>query len=231
MGNMLNPKRFSRVWNAGQQGLVGVDATAQALEDRQWEITGEAVADGNCTYADDHGLLLTLTGGDDDQCWVGPSDGADNRSIFREYSWGPENETEFECVIRTGAIANAVVYVAGWNLTMPVTWIIGDDNDRICFHALEGTHTTWQCVVNIGGTDHLGDSGVPFIASTVYHLAILFDSQRRPHFSINGNKVYTGPRCVADTALLPFVGLEAGSAAAKDMHVRSIACARNWGVR
>ncbi|KKL17320.1 hypothetical protein LCGC14_2486700, partial [marine sediment metagenome] len=39
-----------------------------------------------------------------------------------------------------------------------------------------------------------------------------------------------GPICVADTAILPRVAIEEGSAAGKAMHVRSIAMSRNWGV-
>lgn len=228
--NMLNPKRFSRIWNAGQQGLVGADATAVMLEDRQFEITGVNSSDDDVTNADDQGLLLTTDGTAADQIWIGPSTAGDNRSIFREYNWGPENETEFETVIRTGAWANSVLYVAGWNLTMPTTWVAGDDNDRICFRALQGTDTFWTAVVNIGGTDHLGISTVPILATTSYHLAIRTDIHRRPHFSVNGVEFYVGPPCTADTALLPFVGIEEGSAAGKSMHVRSIACARNWGV-
>ncbi len=227
---MLDPKRFSRVWNAGQKGLPGVDSTAVILEDPEFEITGTNASDDDVTYADDHGLLLTLDGGSADQIWIGPSTAGDNRSVFREYNWGPENETEFECVLRTGAFANSVLWVAGWNLTMPATWVTGDDNDRICFRGLQGTDTNWSCIVNIGGTDHVGDSGVILVASTVYHLAIRTDSQLRPHFFINDMEVYVGPPCVADTALLPFVGIEDGSAATKNMHVRSIACSRNWGV-
>ncbi len=230
MKNMIDPKRFSRVWLAGQQGLVGVDSTAVLLEDPQWEVTGTNVADSNVTYVDDHGLLLTTSGGGADQVFVGPSTAGDNRSIFREYSWGPENETEFETVIRTGALANSVVWIAGWNLTMPATWVTGDDNDRICFRAIQGTDTFWTCVVNIGGTDHLGISNVPLLATSVVKLGIKTDSDLRPHFFINDSEVYVGPSCVADTALLPFVGIEEGSAAAKTIHVRSIACARNWGV-
>jgi len=227
--NMLDPHRFSRVWIAGQKGTPGADSTAIALEDHEFEITGTASSDDDVTYDDDHGLVLATDGNGADQVIVGPQTAGDDASIFREYSWSPENETEFECVIRTGAWANSVIFVAGWNLTMPATWVAGDDNDRICFYAVQGT-ANWQCVVNIGGTDHLGNSGVIVVASTVYHLAIRFDSDRRPSFYINDRLVYVGPPCTAGTALLPWVMVEEATAASKTLHVRSIACARNWGV-
>ncbi|KKN58720.1 hypothetical protein LCGC14_0548980 [marine sediment metagenome] len=230
MRNMLNPRRFSRVWNAGQQGLVVADATAVMLADRQFELFGTNVVDGAVTYVDDHGLLLTTQGAGLDQVILFPSDAGDNRSVFREYNWGPENETSFETVIRTGAFANVVSWWAGLALTTPATIVVGDDNDEIQFLAVQGTDTTWQCATSVGGTDTISDSGIACEATTVYHLAIRFDKERRPHFFINEMEVAVGPVCTAGTAVLPRVAIEEGSAAGKLMHVRSIAMARNWGV-
>ena len=230
MRNMLNPRRFSRVWNAGQQGLVVADATAVMLADRQFELFGTNVVDGAVTYVDDHGLLLTTQGAGLDQVILFPSDAGDNRSVFREYNWGPENETSFETVIRTGAFANVVSWWAGLALTTPATIVVGDDNDEIQFLAVQGTDTTWQCATSVGGTDTISDSGIACEATTVYHLAIRFDKERRPHFFINEMEVAVGPVCTAGTAILPRVAIEEGSAAGKLMHVRSIAMARNWGV-
>jgi len=229
--NMINPRRLERIWQAGQQGLVGADATAVLLEDRQFEIVGEAVADGNCTYDDDHGLLLTSSAGDDDQCFIFPSAAADNRSIFREYNWGPENETEFECVVQTGTLANAVVFLAGLALTHPATYDSAVDADQVMFSYLQGTDTNWTIDANVANTDVTAyDTGVTVVASNTYHFAIRFDAARRAHCFINEIEVFVSKPMTAGAAWMPLVGLENGSAASKTLHVRSIAMARNWGV-
>lgn len=231
MANMIkSPHRFELIWQAGRRGLVGVDSTAQAAEDPDMEIVGEAVADANCTWDDDHGLLLTTTGGDDDQCVVMPAASADNKSPFRMYTWGPENETHFECVMRTGTLANAVIYLVGLRLTMPATYDSATDADQVLFSYLQGTDTYWNVDANTNNVDVNVATTVQVVADTVTHFAIRFDKDRRAHCFINEQEVYVSNPITAGAALLPTCGVEAGSAATKTIHVRSIAMARNWGV-
>lgn len=226
MGNMLDPSRIELKWTAGQQGKVGADATAAMLEDRHFEISGTSAIDANVTYDADHGLLLTCQGGAADQVVVMPSTAGDDRSLFREISWSPENEVEFEAVIRTGALSNTVIYAAGLVLTFPATFSEGNDNDRIVFNYLQGTDTKWQIAVNVGGTDVTIDTRVVVVTTEVVHFAIRFDSMRRAHCFINEDKVYVSSPMTAGTALLPVVAIETGGAAANDMHLRAIAMAR-----
>jgi len=229
---MLNPHRFSRVWQAGQKGLAGVDATTAQNEDHEFEIIGEAVSDSDCVYDDDHGLVLsTSTAGDDDQCALFPSTAGDDCSIFRETNWGPENETEFECVIRTETLADADIYVFGLMLSWPATYDSAVDANQVVFSYLHGTDTTWQVDANIANVDVSADSGVLVVANTVYHFAIRFDKDLRAHCFINDQEVFVSNPMIAGVAWMPIVAVEAGAGSeSMNLYVRSIAMARNWGV-
>lgn len=226
--NMLDPHRLTVRWTAGQKGLCVADSTTTLLKDRNFELTGTNVVDGACTYDADHGLLLTTQGAGTDQAAILPQAAADNVSLFREINWSPEDEIEFECVIRTGTMANTVIMGAGLLLTFPATFVEGDDNDRVVFNALEGTDTTWQIAVNIGGTDITADTGIRVVANTVYHFAIRVDAGRRAHSFINGMEVHVSDPLTSGAALLPCVFVEEKTAVAKTLHVRSVAMSRKW---
>jgi hypothetical protein len=221
-------------WNAGERGLVGLDATAVALEDGDFEIAGTTCSDGDCVNNDDFGLTLkTVTAGDEDQCILQPAAAVDNRSLFREINWGPENETEFECVVKTETLANADIYIIGLMLTFPATYDAAVDADQVIFSYLEGTDTNWTVDANIGNVDVVAyDTGVTVVANNTYHFRIAFDKERRVHCFINGNEVYVGNQPMTrGAAFLPCVGVEAGSAAESMLlHVSKIAMRRKWGV-
>jgi len=228
-----DPDHVTLHWRAGERGLVGVDATAVMLEDGDFEIVGEAVSDSDCVNNDDFGITLaTSTAGDDDQCLIVPAAGADNRSLFRELNWGPENETEWEAVIKTEALANADWLLAGLMLTFPATYDAAVDADQFMFSYLQGTDTNWQFDANIANVDVSADTGVAVVASNTYHLRIAFDKHGRVHAYINGLEVYVGnKRATTGAALLSTVGVEAGSAnESGKMDVSRISMRRKWDI-
>lgn len=220
-------------WQAGAKGLVGANSDAIILEDHDFEIVGEAVADGDCSYNDDFGITLaTSTAGDDDQCFIFPQSDVDNRSLFRELNWGPENETEFECVIKTETLANADVYLIGLMLTHPATYDAAVDADQVMFSYLEGGDTNWTIDANVANVDTVAlDTGILVEANSTYHFRIACDKYRRAHCYINGVHVYTTRALTAGAALMPLVGVEAGSAnESMLLHVAQIVMKRKWGV-
>ncbi len=220
-------------WNAGEDGQVGVDATAEMNEDNDFEIQGEAVSDSDCVYDDDFGLTLkTSTGGDDDQCALWPATDADNRSLFMELNWGPENETEWECVIKTETLANADVYAVGLRLATDVTYGAGTDADQVLFTYLQGTDTTWTIDANISNVDVVAfDTGVVVTANTAYHFRIAFDKEQRAHCYINGQLVFVSENMTVGAIFRPTCLAEAGSAN-ESMHLKvsQIVMKRKWGV-
>lgn len=228
--NMLDmPGRLTKIWQAGEGGLVGVDAGAILLEDKQFELSGTSAADGDCTWDADHGLLLTTAGGvtDREQDVLLPSSTGDNSSTFREISWGTDRESEFESVIRTGTLIALEEIQTGLVLTVPVPFDEATDADQVKFGYLQGTDTAWQCQVSIGGTDTAVTSNVIVVANTVYHFAIRIDKDRLARFYINDRLVHVTTALTDTVDLLPMVGVQSGTATlAAAMHVRGIAMSR-----
>ena len=221
-------------WQAGAKGLCGADSTAVQNEDHDFEIMGTTVSDSDCVNNDDFGVTIaTSTAGDDDQCFIVPQTDADNRSLFRELNWGPENETEFECVVATEALANADFIIIGLVLTHPATFDPAVDHDTCLFVSEQGTDTNWSIEHNVNNVDVTGvDTGVLITAERVYHFRIAFDKNRIARYYINGQLVYTAQLpATAGAAFLPFVGVEAGSAAeCGKLDVSRISMRRKWGV-
>lgn len=228
------PDYITLHWQAGQNGAVGTNATGDMLQDRDFELYGEASSDSDCVYNDDFGLTLeSTTGGDDDQAIIFPSDGSDNRSLFRELNWGPENETEFECVIATEAVANADFIMIGLGLTAPVTYDPAVDADQVLFLSEQGTDTNWTVDFNVNNVDVTGhDTGILITPERAYHFRIAFDKQRICRCYINGALVYTAQLpATAGAALMPLIGVEAGSVAnSGKLDVSKISMRRKWGV-
>jgi hypothetical protein len=221
--------RITRVWQAGEHGLVGVDATTILLEDKDFEISGTNAADGNCTYNAERGLTLTTSSAAADQVAMLPAVGADDISLFREITWGTDRETHFEAVIKTDVLQTVGgIYAVGLLLTFPATFDPGDDNDRVLFHYEETTNTKWMIAVNIGGVDLNIDTGVLVTASTVYHFRIEIDRSKQAYCYINDQLVYVST--ALDTVdLLPCVAVEEGNTNPQVVHVQAIAMSRALG--
>ena len=110
--------------------------------------------------------------------------------------------------------------------------------------------TKWHFVHSIGGTDYISQLPITVAANTNYHFRIKFDSDRKMEIFVNGIQYNitdtsgsTGGTAVTETAqqqdpkglhkstamtddidLIPYIGIEAGAAAAEavDVHYESI---------
>ncbi|KKN68053.1 hypothetical protein LCGC14_0455070 [marine sediment metagenome] len=228
--NMLKePGRLSRIWQAGEHGLVGVDATAILLEDKDFEISGTNAVDGNCTYDPERGLKLTTQSAAADQVALLPAAGVDNISWFREITWGTDQETHFEALIETQVLEATGIIVAGLLLTFPATFAKGDDADRVLFNYEQATDTNWMIAVNIGSTDLDIDTGVVVTASTVYHFRIEIDRSRRAYCYINDELVYVSTALTDAVDFLPAVAIEEGSTNPQVVAVQAIGMSRKAG--
>lgn len=221
-----DPDRIQLKWRAGEHGLVGVDATAQLLEDKDFEMSGTNVVDGNCTYDGDHGLKLTTQSAAADQIIVEPSAAADDRSLWREITWSTRDEVKFEALIRTDVLETTGVIMVGMSLGLASPFVVGDKADQAVFRWLEGTDTTWKVNNSIGSSDTAIDTGVAVVASSVYLLQIEFDANRRCRYYINGNLVHTSLAHSSDVDLLPVVGIQEGSTNPLILHLRALAISR-----
>ena len=201
-----------------------------------------ALATRNATAA---GITLTTATADQDQAILAPN--LDAATAWGSTKWGTENQTVWECSINTNAIDNQKLW-AGLKLTNDQ--LIATDADQ-AFFKFQTDDTNSEAftdysllhfVYSVGGTDYISALPITVAANTIYHLKIEIDSSRQAAIFVNGiqynvtstsgstggTAVTTGTtRSLAltnDIDLIPYIGIEAGAAAAEavDVHYECI---------
>ena len=207
------------------------------------------------TFSATHGgILMTTAGADQDQAILLPHLDT-NQTVWSGTKWGTENSVEWECSISLPAIDNQKVW-AGLKLTNDQL-VATDANQIFFKFQTDATNseafddfTTWHLVHSIGGTDYISQIPVTVAADTPYHLKISIDSDRKATCFINGiqynvtetsgstggtavTAVQPGSVAVKTAALtddvdfIPYIGIEAGAAAAEALNVHYQAICRN----
>jgi len=167
--------------------------------------------------------------------------------------WGTENETHWETSIMLPAIDNQKVF-CGLKLTGDANGqLVATDDDQAYFkYQTDATNseaftdfTKWHFVHSIGGTDFISQLPITVATNTPYHLKITIDSDRKASIFVNGEQYNvtttsgsTGGTAVTkgttpsgaltdDVDFIPYVGIEAGAAAAEAVNVHYVCCSRN----
>ena len=202
-----------------------------------------ALSTRNATAA---GITLTTAGADQDQAIVLPHLDS-NQTAWTGTKWGTENQTTWECSINTNAIDNQKLW-AGLKLTNDK--LVATDDDQAFFKfQTDATNseaftdfTKWHFVHSIGGTDFISVLPITVVANTIYHFKIEIDSARKLsifvdgiQYNITSTSGSTGGTAVTsgttksgamtdDVDLIPYIGIEAGAAAAEavDVHYQCI---------
>ena len=222
----------------------------QRALNRNWEALGTNVTTALVTFASTSaGVLATTAGADQDQAILTPHlDTA--ATAWAGTKWGTENETHFETSIMLPAIDNQKVW-AGLKLTNDQL-VATDDNQAYFKFQTDATNseaftdfTKWHFVHSIGGTDYISQLPITVAANTPYHLKITIDSDRKASIFVNGVQYNvtttsgsTGGTAVTtgttpstaltdDIDLIPYVGIEAGAAAAEAVNCHYVCCSRN----
>lgn len=231
------PKRFQLTWTAGQFGKPGINANIATDEnsnaaahllrniaDRQFEISGlNAVTTCSSQYVEGGVLFTTTTGSGDQNILVPHLD--TSQSAWTGTTWGTDQQTEWECDIQLTATITSIVVWAGLKLTE--TSVTATDNDQVFFRFAPATNSgKWQACYSIGGTDTETDSGVTAAASTRYHFKIAIDSSRIARMWINGVLVNTSTALTDTTDLIPYIGVETSTTAARTLRLHSAAISR-----
>jgi len=212
------------------------DASALALHvlaNKNFEVLGtnmtSALSTRNATAA---GITLTTAGADADQAIVLPHLDA-NQTAWTGNKWGTENQTVWECSINTNAIDNQKLW-AGLKLTNDQ--LVATDDDQAFFKfQTDATNseaftdfTKWHFVHSVGGTDFISVLPITVVANTIYHLKIEIDSARKLSIFVDGQQynITTTSGSTGGTAVTtgPYIGIEAGAAAAEavDVHYQCI---------
>ena len=222
-------------------GTVGFDGN------RNFEVLGTNMTSALATRNSDRaGIILTTAGADEDQAILAPHLDS-GLTAWTGTLWGTENQVSWECSLNTNAIDNQKLW-AGLKLTNDQL-IATDANQAFFKFQTDATnseafddYTLLHFVHSIGGTDYISALPITVAANTNYHLKIEFDSARKMSIFVNGQQynitstsgstggtaVTTGTTKSAamtdDIDLIPYIGIEAGAAAAEavDVHYQCI---------
>ena len=227
----------------------------QRALNRNWEALGTNMTTALCTFATTSGgVLATTAGADQDQAILTPHlDTA--ATAWAGTLWGTENQVHFETSIMLPSLDNQKVW-AGLKLTNDQL-IATDANQAYFKYQTDATNSeafddyaVWHFVHSIGGTDYITALPITVAANTPYHLKIEIDSSRKATIFVNGiqyNVANTAGSTGGTTAtavqpsalpvktaaltddvdLIPYVGIEAGAAAAEAVNVHYVCCSRN----
>ena len=225
---------------------------AYVIANRDFETLGTNMTTALTTFpGTSAGIKMTTAGADQDQAILLPHLDA-NMSAWSKVLWGTENQVEWECSIMLPALDNQKVW-AGLKLTNDQLVATDDDQIFFKFQSdatnseAFTTFANWHLVHSIGGTDYISKLPIAVAANTPYHLKIAIDSDRKATCFVNGVQYNitstagsTGGTAVTaveagkaatksaaltnDVDLIPYIGIEAGAAAAEaiDVHWTSI---------
>ena len=227
----------------------------QRALNRNWEALGTNMTTALCTFATTGaGVLATTAGADQDQGILTPHlDTA--ATAWAGTLWGTENSVHFETSLQIPALDNQKVW-AGLKLTNDQL-VATDDDQMFFKYQTDATNSEafddfakWHFVHSIGGTDHISVLPITVAVDTPYHFKIEVGSDRTATIFVNGiqynvtttsgstggtavTAVQAGKQAVKtaaltdDVDLIPYVGIEAGAAAAEAVNVHYICCSRN----
>ncbi len=225
--------RFELKWVAGQRGKPSLNADIQnaaeatrMIADPDFEILGTNASSDDVTFNAEGGIKVETDGAGTDSVIVLPHLDA-NQSAWAQVTWGTDQETVWECQIKTGSAITAQVIWAGLKLTN--TSVTATDDDQAFFRFAPSVNSgKWQAVYSIGGTDVAADTGVTVAVDTVYRLKVTIDSARVPRFYINGGLVVTGTALTNAVDLIPYIGILESAAAAKHMYIHGQSISRKF---
>ena len=220
---------------------------ARGIANRDFEVLGTNMTTALCTFnATAAGIVLTTAGADADQAIVAPHLDT-NQTAWQVTEWGTENQVEWECSLNTNAIDNQKLW-AGLKLTNDQL-VATDANQAFFKFQTDATNseaftdfTLLHFVYSVADTDYISALPVTVAANTIYHLKISIDSDRKAAIfvdgvqynvtttsgSTGGTAVTTGTTKTAaltdNIDLIPYIGIEAGAAAAEavDVHYQAI---------
>jgi len=222
----------------------------QRALNRNWEALGTNMTTALCTFnTTSAGVVATTAGADQDQAILTPHlDTA--ATAWAGCLWGTENQVHFETSIALPAIDNQNVW-AGLKLTNVPE--LATDDDQAFFNFLTDADNSGQSfddftklhfVYSVGGTDYISVLPITVAATTIYHLKMKIDSDRKISIFVNGEQYNvtstsgsTGGTSVTkgttksaaltnDVDLIPYVGIEANAGAAEALHCHYVAASR-----
>ena len=234
------------------QGATTVVAVARAIANTDFEVLGTNMTTALCTFSGTGaGILLTTAGQDQDQAILTPHlDTNQTRWAGASGIWGSENSVHFDTTILLPAIDNQIVW-AGLKLTN-VPEVAADNTQAFFTFLTDATNagqamtdfTRLHFVHSIDGVDFISQLPIVVAANTAYRLQIEIDASRQVAIFVNGVQydvtttagstlgtpvaVGTARSAALDDNVnfIPYIGIEAGAAAAEVLEVHYLAMSR-----
>jgi hypothetical protein len=223
--SVIEGNRIKLVKVFGDRGKPSLNADIQnaaeatrMIADPDFELLGVNASSDDCTFNAEGGVLLTTDGADGDGCIILPHLDA-NQSAWSQFTWGTDQEVEWECSIKMGAAVTTRIVWAGLKLTN--TDVIATDDDSAYFRYENDVNSgKWQSNVSVAGTDNTVDTGIAGVANQFMHFRVWFDAAEVCHMYVNGREVQAVSFSGNTADLIPYVAVEAdGAAAAADLIV------------
>jgi hypothetical protein len=232
IGTFRSPSRYELRWVAGERGLPQLSAVTQLPAgntyntadflanqnaDHNFEILGSNGSSDDITISVEGGLKMETDGGGTDSVILLPHL-TTIQSPWKVVTWGTDQETEWECTLRTGSSVAGHILWAGLKLTNTATI---DTDAKQCFFRYEVSVNSgkWAAIYSINNADTTTVSEVTLAADTVYKLAIKIDSARIARFYINDALVVASTALDNTTDFIPYIGILETAAAARHLYV------------
>ena len=189
---------------------------------RDWETLGTNATTALVTFADGGGINLATAGADEDQTIITPHlDTA--QTAWTGTQWNTSDKVIFETNIKiTGSVA-AVIIWAGLKLTNDN--VVATDAEQAFLRLENGVNDgNWQLITSDNGTDTTTNTDVVGVSTTgMYHIKLVVNGDRDVTAFINGVLVARVEAALGtDHDLIPFIGVEASTAAARAINVRGV---------
>lgn len=188
------------------------------------EVYGTNMTSALATYDKNGGLKLTTAGANNDQAALQAHANSGVSPFAVAGFLGSENSPRFECRIKTGSAVTAQKIFMGLSLTSALDGTTDDDGIKIVY-TTASTHGQWEVWWSIAGTDYtytVPTSVVAAVAAdTHYRLKLEVYADLTWMAFINDKPVRNRnfPAITTAKDLVPFVGIQALTGAAKHMYV------------
>lgn len=192
---------------------------------RNFIVSGTNAVTGSANLHASGGVALATAGALNDQVIVSPATAINSvdQSLWRSIQWQPGDELLFEVNIELPSIADVRVH-AGLGLTAALNLTTDDDYAKLVLDT--ATSTQWLAASSTGGTDTSEATDTPAKADANVRLRISTDSDGVARFAINGVDQRVTRQLTAAASLLPMVGIQTLTTAAKTMYLRDIRLGR-----
>lgn len=218
MGFSLQGNRLVMEWVAGEHGTPALNNDTENFAADPWfEILGANMSADDVTFAADGGILLTTDGAANDAIILVPHLDT-GHAIWDDVTFGTDDETEWECLLKVGTIADDIGYAG---LKLSNVNASGTDIDQAYFRFENGVNSgKWQSLVEVNTTLTTVDMGVLAAVGQIMHLKVAFDAAELCHMYVNG-KLVSQVSFAGNTAdLKPYIGIvDGGGGSASTMTV------------